>query len=207
MAHQPGSPVVGKTEEQSGSLLLTYFQGDINSMVDAHFSRALENINKPKRDITKNKKPRKSVKSEQPSTCNWDMSSHMCFEPTASSGQIELGSHEELLTNPRLPLNTPDSSSAWHGGPRQGTSLVLPPMVYPSAVSAEGLMVADHQYNSLLNLLHSDRPELGSVMVSSSKQELIPGWTRHPGFGDQMTPDHSLDSGVPMMEKKDLYWY
>ncbi|XP_017328817.1 transcription cofactor vestigial-like protein 1 isoform X2 [Ictalurus punctatus] len=188
MAHQPGSPVVGKTEEQSGSLLLTYFQGDINSMVDAHFSRALENINKPKRDITKNKKPRKSVKS-------------------ASSGQIELGSHEELLTNPRLPLNTPDSSSAWHGGPRQGTSLVLPPMVYPSAVSAEGLMVADHQYNSLLNLLHSDRPELGSVMVSSSKQELIPGWTRHPGFGDQMTPDHSLDSGVPMMEKKDLYWY
>lgn len=62
MEHQPGSPVPGKAEEQSGSLLFTYFQGDINSMVDAHFSRALENITKPKEDITKSKKPRKSVK-------------------------------------------------------------------------------------------------------------------------------------------------
>lgn len=63
MEHHPGSPVAGKAEEQSGSLLLTYFQGDINSMVDAHFSRALENVTKPKSDITKSKKPRKSVKS------------------------------------------------------------------------------------------------------------------------------------------------
>ncbi|KAK2838744.1 hypothetical protein Q7C36_013558 [Tachysurus vachellii] len=207
MDHRPGSPVAGKAEEQSGSLLLTYFQGDINSMVDAHFSRALENLTKPKGDITKNKKPRKSFKSEQPSTSNWGMQSNLCFESTDSSGRIELGRKEELQTNHRLPLNTPEeSSSVWLGGPRQGTSLVLPPMVYPSAASAEGLVMADHQYNSLLNLLHSDRPDLGSVMVNS-KQDLMPGWARHPGFGDQMTPDHSLDSGVPMMEKKDLYWY
>ncbi|XP_046705831.1 transcription cofactor vestigial-like protein 1 isoform X2 [Silurus meridionalis] len=189
MEHQPGSPVAGKAEERSGSLLLTYFQGDINSMVDAHFSRALENITKPKGDITKNKKPRKSFKPD-------------------SSGRVEFGRHEGLQTNPRLPLNTPvESSSVWLGGPRQATSLVLPPMVYPSAASAEGLAVADHQYNSLLSLLHSERPDLGSVMVSSSKQELMQGWARHPGYGEQMTPDHSLDSGVPMMEKKDLYWY
>lgn len=63
MERQPGSPVAGKAEEQSGSLLLTYFQGDINSMVDAHFSRALENVTKPKGDVTKSKKPSKSVKS------------------------------------------------------------------------------------------------------------------------------------------------
>ncbi|KAB5571258.1 hypothetical protein PHYPO_G00222950 [Pangasianodon hypophthalmus] len=208
MEHQPGSPVAGKAEEQSGSLLLTYFQGDINSMVDAHFSRALENVTKPKEDFTKNKKFRKLVKSEQPSTSNWNMHSHAHFETTDPSGRIELGRHEELQTNPRLPLNTPvESSGVWLGGPRQGTSLVLPPMVYPSAASAEGLVVADHQYNSLLNLLHSDRPDLGSVMVAPSKQELMPGWARHPGFGDQMTPDHGLDSGVPMTEKKDLYWY
>ncbi|XP_046705830.1 transcription cofactor vestigial-like protein 1 isoform X1 [Silurus meridionalis] len=208
MEHQPGSPVAGKAEERSGSLLLTYFQGDINSMVDAHFSRALENITKPKGDITKNKKPRKSFKPEQPNTSNWDMQSHLCFENTDSSGRVEFGRHEGLQTNPRLPLNTPvESSSVWLGGPRQATSLVLPPMVYPSAASAEGLAVADHQYNSLLSLLHSERPDLGSVMVSSSKQELMQGWARHPGYGEQMTPDHSLDSGVPMMEKKDLYWY
>lgn len=134
--------------------------------------------------------------AEQPSTSNWGMQSNLCFECTDSSGRIELGRKEELQTNHRLPLNTPEeSSSVWLGGPRQGTSLVLPPMVYPSAASAEGLVMADHQYNSLLNLLHSDRPDLGSVMVTS-KQDLMPGWARHPGFGDQMTPDHSLDSGI-----------
>ncbi|TSS60356.1 Transcription cofactor vestigial-like protein 1 [Bagarius yarrelli] len=197
MERQPGSPVAGKTEEHSGSLLLTYFHGDINSMVDAHFSRALGNVTKPKVDIAKNKKHRKSSKSEQPSTSNWDMQSHLCFESTDSLGRNEPGRHEELQTNHRLPLNTPvESSSVWLGGPRQGTSLVLPPMVYPSAASAEGLVMADHQYNSLLNLLHSDRPDLSSVMLNTSKQELMPGWHRHPGFGDQMNPDHSLDSGI-----------
>lgn len=134
--------------------------------------------------------------SGQPSTSNWDVQSNLCFE-TDSSGRIELGRHNELQTNSRLPLNAPvESPSVWLGGPRQGTGLVLPPMVYPSAASAEGLVVADHQYNSLLNLLHSDRPDLGSVMVASSKQEFMPGWSRHPGFGEQMTPDHGLDSGT-----------
>lgn len=135
--------------------------------------------------------------AEQPSTSNWDMQSHLCYERTDSSGQLELGRPENLPTNPRLPLNAPaESCSVWLSDPRQGTSLVLPPMLYPSPASAEGLLVADHQYNSLLNLLHSDRPDLGSVMLASSKQELMPGWTRHPGFGDQMTPDNGLDPGI-----------
>lgn len=115
-----------------------------------------------------------------------------------SSERIQLGRHKDPQTNPRLPPVPPaESSTIWSGGPRQGASLMLPPMVYPSAASAEGLVVPNHQYsNSLLNLLHNDRPDLGSVMVSSSKQEFMQGWARHPGFGDQMTPHHSLDSGT-----------
>lgn len=125
------------------------------------------------------------------------MQSHLCYEPTDSSGRIELSRHENLPTNPHLPLNTPaESSSVWLGGPRQGTSLVLPPILYPSAASAEGSVVGDHQYNSLLNLLHSDRPDLGSVTLAPSKQDLMQGWARRPGFGDQMTPDNGLDSGI-----------
>lgn len=42
------NPVAKKTKEESGSVLLTYFQGDINSMVDEHFSRALSQAVKPK---------------------------------------------------------------------------------------------------------------------------------------------------------------
>uniref|UniRef100_A0A8B9H814 Uncharacterized protein n=1 Tax=Astyanax mexicanus TaxID=7994 RepID=A0A8B9H814_ASTMX len=61
-AHR-SSPVAGKAEEQSGSLLYTYFQGDINSMVDAHFSRALSKATKPKAELIKIKKTRKTAKT------------------------------------------------------------------------------------------------------------------------------------------------
>ncbi|KAI4897298.1 hypothetical protein NFI96_024665 [Prochilodus magdalenae] len=198
-----------KAEQQSGSLLYTYFQGDINSMVDEHFSRALSKVAKPKGDSSRNKKTRKSAKTEQPSSSSWDMQSHPHFESTYAPARIQLGRREEPQTNPRLPqIPHAESSTIWPGGPRQGASLMLHPMVYPSVASAEGLVAPDHQYsNSLLNLLHSDHPDLGSVMVGSSKQEFMPGWTRHPGFGDQMAPHHSLNSGMQMMEKKDLYWY
>lgn len=75
--------------------------------------------------------------------------------------------------------------------------MALPPMGYPSSVSTEGLMVAEHQYtNSLLNLLHNDQPDLGSVMVASSKQDLISGWTKYPGFRNQINADIGLDSGT-----------
>nr|5Z2Q_C Chain C, Transcription cofactor vestigial-like protein 1 [Mus musculus] len=33
-----------KTEWNAGSVIFTYFEGDINSMVDEHFSRALRNL-------------------------------------------------------------------------------------------------------------------------------------------------------------------
>ncbi|XP_072518952.1 uncharacterized protein [Salminus brasiliensis] len=209
MEQEGESPVAGKAEQQSGSLLYTYFQGDINSMVDAHFSRALSKVTKPKGDISKSKRIRKSAKTEQPASSNWDVQSPPHFGHAYAPGRIQFGRREKPQMNPHLPPIPPaESSTIWPGGPRQGASLVLPPMVYPSAASAKGLVVPDQQYsNSLISLLHSDRPDLGTVMVSSPKQEFIPGWTRHPGFGDQMTPHHSLDSGMQMIDKKDLYWY
>lgn len=51
-----------KVEKHSQYIILTYFQGDTNSMVDAHFSRALGNICRDKGPVGKNKKTRKPVK-------------------------------------------------------------------------------------------------------------------------------------------------
>lgn len=61
MAEDLGSHVAEKTEEQSGSVLLTYFQGDISSMVDEHFTRALSKARKPKEERSKNKQNQKSA--------------------------------------------------------------------------------------------------------------------------------------------------
>lgn len=59
--------VAEKTEEQSGSVLLTYFQGDISSMVDEHFTRALSKATKPKGERSKNKRNRKSAQTSNSS--------------------------------------------------------------------------------------------------------------------------------------------
>lgn len=44
-----------KTEWGSQSVVFTYFQGDINSMVDEHFSRALSNAKNPQDLSTKHR--------------------------------------------------------------------------------------------------------------------------------------------------------
>lgn len=52
-----------KVEKHSQYVILTYFHGDINSMVDAHFTRALSKVCKVKAPAAKTKKIRKTIKS------------------------------------------------------------------------------------------------------------------------------------------------
>ncbi|KAA0709369.1 hypothetical protein E1301_Tti004206 [Triplophysa tibetana] len=199
--------VAEKTEEQSGSVLLTYFQGDISSMVDEHFTRALSKATKPKAGPSKNKQNRKSAQTND--SDQWESHSQTTFQSMYSTERLQRGTSSNPQSSPYGSLNHPPNNTLiWHGGSRQDIGLALPPMHHPSAVSTEGLKVAEHKYNnSLLNLLHNDQPEIGSVMVAPSKQELIPGWTKYPGFTNQMNTDISFDSGVQVIEKKNLYWY
>lgn len=199
--------VAEKTEEQSGSVLLTYFQGDISSMVDEHFTRALSKATKPKGERSKNKRNWKSAQTN--GSDRWEAQSQTAFQSMFSPECLQRETSSNPQSSPRVSLNNPPNSALiWPGVSRQDIGLALPPMVYPSSVSTEGVMVAEHQYtNSLLNLLHNDQPDLGSVMVAPSKQDQISGWTKYPGFRNQINTDISLDSGVQVIEKKNLYWY
>uniref|UniRef100_A0A672PL35 Transcription cofactor vestigial-like protein 1 n=1 Tax=Sinocyclocheilus grahami TaxID=75366 RepID=A0A672PL35_SINGR len=165
MEEDLGNSVAKKTKEESSSVLLTYFKGDINSMVDEHFSRALSQAAKPKGERSKIKGNHKAAQTSN------------CFSQILLLHKIF-----DLLNEFKQFL--------------QGLSLALPPMMYPSAVSSDGLMVAEHQYsNSLLNLLHNDHPDMGTVVLPSSKQDLMSGWTKYPGFGNQMNCNINLNSG------------
>ncbi|XP_067229432.1 transcription cofactor vestigial-like protein 1 [Chanodichthys erythropterus] len=205
MEEDLGSPVA-KIKEESGSVLFTYFQGDINSMVDEHFSRALSKATKPKGERSKIKRNHRSAQTNGFDSSQWEEQSQTKYQPMFSPEHLRLGTSSEFQSNHHVsPAN---SAVLWSGDSRQGTSFALPPMMYPSAVSSDGLMVAEQQYsNSLLNLLHNDHPDMSTVMVPSSKQELMSGWTKYPGFCNQMTSDINLNSGVQKIEKKDLYWY
>ncbi|XP_067312690.1 transcription cofactor vestigial-like protein 1 [Pseudorasbora parva] len=200
-----GSPVA-KIKEESGSVLLTYFQGDINSMVDEHFSRALSKATKPKGEHSKIKRNCRSAQTNGLASNQWEAQSQTRFQPMFPPEHLRLGTSSESQSNHHMSTNFPANSAVlWSGDSRPGMSLALPPVMYPSA---DGLRVAEQQYsNSLLNLLHDDHPHTSAVMAHSSKQELMSGWTKYPGFGNQMTCDINLNAGVSVIEKKDLYWY
>ncbi|NP_001140030.1 Transcription cofactor vestigial-like protein 1 [Salmo salar] len=95
MAVRSGSPQeVVKTEVQSDRVIFTYFQGDIGSMVDQHFTRALGKAGKNKAHGGKGKKSRKAVKSESDLTsCRWGVStpswSEGHFAPVSGSLQLD----------------------------------------------------------------------------------------------------------------------
>lgn len=62
MEERTDSPLAVKVEEHSNFVILTYFQGDINSMVDAHFNRALKKDYNPKESAAKTNKFSKAIK-------------------------------------------------------------------------------------------------------------------------------------------------
>ncbi|XP_028816595.1 transcription cofactor vestigial-like protein 1 [Denticeps clupeoides] len=109
MEESADKQVAAHTEDQTGRVVYTYFQGDISSMVDAHFSRAL---NKPKENFYKDTEY-----------------SHWTLQPQSwlgtSSGHSQTGRVEQPPTSPSL------SPTIWAG------SLELPPVMYPPRPSAE----------------------------------------------------------------------
>ncbi|XP_072289368.1 uncharacterized protein [Eucyclogobius newberryi] len=66
MENPTENPIAVKVEEHTQSLILTYFHGDSSSMVDAHFSRALNRVSKAKAPASKSNKVYKKIRKEDP---------------------------------------------------------------------------------------------------------------------------------------------
>lgn len=189
------SPPVVKVEEHSQYVILTYFHGDADSMVDAHFARALNNVCKVKAPAGKAKKPRKTIKSEVGSTCQASASDSF------SESQPGLGGGHLLTYNP-----ADTSPGSWHSySSRTVDNPGMSSITY--SLSQEGLSLTGQQYaSSLLNLLHGERGEVAPSVASCSKPELLPSWPIPSGFREPVDPSAGYDPGR-RLEKKDLYWY
>ncbi|XP_014110733.1 PREDICTED: transcription cofactor vestigial-like protein 1 [Pseudopodoces humilis] len=160
-----------KTEWGSQSVVFTYFQGDINSMVDEHFSRALSNAKNPQDLSTKHK-----VDSMFPH--QWNFSSYCCKSyPSSSStnmansalncsaagvvGQCQPSSLCSCPAQPAdlwpfLPIGTPSVTSSVY------------PHTLPDLHAADEL-ISDRKYSSLLGLLQRERC-LTSMQECTMKQ-------------------------------------
>lgn len=198
-----------KVEKHSQYVILTYFQGDINSMVDAHFSRALSKAYKAKASAIKTKKMRKTIKTgklkkqfnqwnNQPCSCLLCGLFYPCSTEDSNPCQ---GSAVDSYSDPQVPPvggrlltfspadNSPDSWLPFTSRAGEGPGL-------PYSLSQDGLSLTGQQYaTSLLNLLHNDRGDLGPSMASSSKPEVLPNWTVPQGFRESVDPNLGYESG------------
>ncbi|XP_060904377.1 transcription cofactor vestigial-like protein 1 isoform X1 [Labrus mixtus] len=192
MEDRTDTPMAVKVEKHSQYVILTYFQGDINSMVDAHFTRALNKVYKAKAPAAKTKKIRKTIKMEDSIPCQGS-----AVDPYSES-QVPPVAGRLLTFSPAD--NVPDSWHSFTGRAGEGPGL-------PYSMSQDGLSVTGQQYaTSLLNLLHNDRGDMGPSTASNSKPEGLPSWTVPQGFRESVDPALGYETGRHL-EKKDLYWY
>ncbi|XP_015237425.1 transcription cofactor vestigial-like protein 1 [Cyprinodon tularosa] len=192
MEEQGESPKAVKVEGNPHSIILTYFQGDINSMVDEHFSRALGKI-KANETAARSKKIRKTVKMESTDDCQRRMS-----VPYSESQVPPVGGHILTLSSAE---ETPGSWNTFRSSEGPALSTIM------CSLSPDGLNLTGQQYStSLLNLLHGDRGELGASIASSSKPDPLPSWSVPPGFRESVDSPIVFEPGRHA-DKKDLYWY
>lgn len=218
MEERTDDPVAVKVEGHSQCVILTYFQGDIGSMVDAHFTRALSKGCRAKAPAMKTKKIRKPIKlgKHTLSTREWlhwlqtgnhfhlSLLCFFCFSPAEETSTCQ-GNAASYSDSQVPPLGgghliygpADDPTGQWHSfitRSREGSG--LPSSTY--SLSQDGLSLTGQQYaTSLLNLLHSDRNEMGPSMASSSKPELLPSWTVPQGFRDSVDPAVGFEPGKP----------
>ncbi|NXS08329.1 VGLL1 protein, partial [Neodrepanis coruscans] len=142
-----------KTEWGSQSVVFTYFQGDINSVVDEHFSRALSNAKNPQ-DLSRKHKGetvvlRNGEKLSIMSPHQWNFSSH-CYKPYPSPSATSMSDSG---------LNFSAAGMAGH------------PVYHPALPDLHVVdePTSDRKYGSLLGLLQQERC-LTSMQECTMKQ-------------------------------------
>ncbi|NWX19257.1 VGLL1 protein, partial [Aegotheles bennettii] len=168
-----------KTEWGSRSVVFTYFQGDINSVVDEHFSRALSNAKNPQDLSTKQKGEAVLKNVESMSPHQWNFSSH-CSKPYPSSSATSMSN--SALNFPAAGMAGQYQPSTLRSHPNQPADLwPFPSIGTPSPTNsvyhhhalpdlhAVDEPTSDRKYGSLLGLLQQERC-LTSMQECTMKQ-------------------------------------
>ncbi|KAM6253826.1 transcription cofactor vestigial-like protein 1 isoform 2-T5 [Porphyrio hochstetteri] len=167
-----------KTEWGSQSVVFTYFQGDINSVVDEHFSRALSNAKNPQDLSTKHRGETVLLKNDGVSPHQWNFSSH-CSKPYPSSSATSMSNSGLNFSTasmagqyqPAALRSHPTQPADLWSFPSIGTPS-LTSSVYHHALPDLHMVdepISDRKYGSLLGLLQQERC-LTSMQECSMKQ-------------------------------------
>ncbi|NXP77644.1 VGLL1 protein, partial [Ramphastos sulfuratus] len=151
-----------KTEWGSQSVVFTYFQGDINSVVDEHFSRALSNAKNPQ-DLSTSHKGEAVVMKNAGSLApqQWDFSSHCskAYPSPSAASTPDSGLHlPAAMAGQYQPPALRQPADLWHfpslGTPNLASSVYHHALPDLHAVEEP---ISGRKYGSLLGLLQQER--------------------------------------------------
>ncbi|XP_030823566.1 transcription cofactor vestigial-like protein 1 isoform X3 [Camarhynchus parvulus] len=197
-----------KTEWGSQSVVFTYFQGDINRMVDEHFSRALSNVKNPQDLSTTHR-----VDSMSPH--QWDFSSH-CYKPYPSSSSTSIAT--SALNFSAAGVVGPCQPSPLRSRPAQPADLwPFPPAgtpsvtgsVYPHTLPdlhAADELISDRKYSSLLGLLQQERC-LTSMQECTMKQHSSSACMTGPARLQNMSQSSAPGGGIQIHERRRDFYF
>lgn len=208
-----------ETESSSRCMVFTYFKGDINSVVDEHFARALKRTSSPVNICPKRKNESIEPKTdEQQSTNQWTPGAPFWSSPyqrpalppghrnatrvPMATAQYRPDTLHNLRPPPRDPWLLPAMSSQSLAG-----TVYRPPI--PELHRMMPAAINNRQYSSLLVPLQSERPAAGpSQRQTAPKTNLTCTWAgAAPGLAE-MGQSLNPDIGFQHQEKrKDIYWY
>ncbi|XP_032084548.1 transcription cofactor vestigial-like protein 1 [Thamnophis elegans] len=154
-----------KTEWGAHYMVLTYFQGDINSMVDEHFSRALS-VTKNPQDLSRDNGVKDGIINNEnhQASHGWGLPPHW-NKPYGASSPLNLCASDG---NPIVPTMdayqpsilqgaSPATAEFWPSS-SGGDPRLTPVSRYPASdlhLAQEGM--SDEKYGSLLGLLEQER--------------------------------------------------
>uniref|UniRef100_A0A8C3NI55 Uncharacterized protein n=1 Tax=Geospiza parvula TaxID=87175 RepID=A0A8C3NI55_GEOPR len=196
-----------KTEWGSQSVVFTYFQGDINRMVDEHFSRALSNVKNPQ-DLS-------TTHRDSMSPHQWDFSSH-CYKPYPSSSSTSIATSAlnfsaAGVVGPCQPLplrSRPAQPADLWPFPPAGTPSVTG-SVYPHTLPdlhAADELISDRKYSSLLGLLQQERC-LTSMQECTMKQHSSSACMTGPARLQNMSQSSAPGGGIQIHERRRDFYF
>uniref|UniRef100_A0A8D0BQ87 Vestigial like family member 1 n=1 Tax=Salvator merianae TaxID=96440 RepID=A0A8D0BQ87_SALMN len=201
-----------KTEWGAQYVVFTYFQGDINSVVDEHFSRALSSTKTPQDLSRKTGGEEAAIKSESPvSPHQWNFSSpwgkldpassplNFCSSDSSPARQTADPYHPSVLQNVATP-----ATELWH----------LPEGAHPNWTAASGYPPSmtdlhmtqgsgpDGKYGSLLGLLQHERSPPPTQEPPDSAPACYSSSTRLENMSQTLTSG----GGIPASDRRDFYF-
>ncbi|KAG8448413.1 hypothetical protein GDO86_015489 [Hymenochirus boettgeri] len=208
-----------KTELSSRCVVFTYYQGDINSVVDEHFSRALRNTKDPQDLSTKSRGDEflpKNMNSMVAEDMNWTKT-YPATPPGRMSSSVLTSLPSTSVHYPAV-FQTHQPGEIWQFHPHGHPAQVAP--VYTHTLSDFSMMPGagpDGKPGSLLSLLQQERYQV-PLQESIIKQEVhtstATGISAPENLNQRMNPQSDLQSQDrrkdfyhPQDRRKDLYFY